>query len=159
MPQPMFRSPGSTPIMRIAPCSMAEPSGLAAGWNSLAAGSLQKHTLQKLDLLRQCSVRGYETCDLSHGMEDGRVVPATEPPANFGKRARRQDLGQIHGDLARTHHTRGSPRAQNIAAAYIEMARDQFLDVLDFDLFRIRSPHQIANGELGGFHRMRRAIQ
>ena len=35
---------------------------------------------------------------------------------------------------------------------YIEMARDQFLDVLDLDLFRVRSPHQIANGELGGLH-------
>ena len=29
------------------------------------------------------------------------------------------------------HHARGSPRRQNIAAAYIEMARDQLLDVLD----------------------------
>ena len=80
------------------------------------------------------------------------MVAAAEPPANFGKRARRQELGQIHGDLARAHHARGSPRRQNIAAAYIEMARDQFLDVLDFDLFRVRSPHQIANGELGGFY-------
>src|ERR1700730_4410117 len=35
--------------------------------------SLQKHALQKLDFFRQCSVRGHETSDLSHRMEDGRV--------------------------------------------------------------------------------------
>ena len=96
--------------MRIAACSMAEPIRSRGGMEFLRAGSLQKHTLQKLDLLRQCCVRGHETGDLSHGMEDGRVVPAAEPPANFGKLARRQELGQIHGDLARAHHTRGSPR-------------------------------------------------
>src|ERR1700730_5244104 len=152
MPQPMFRRPGSTPMMRIAACSMAETIR-SRGWiEVLRAGSLQKHTLQELDLLRQCSVRGDEARDFSHGMEDGRMVPASEPPANFGKRTGRQELGQIHRDLARAHHTRGSPRGQNIAAAYLEMARNQFLDVLDLDLFRVRSPHQIANGEFGGFH-------
>src|SRR6202023_3951457 len=124
---------------RIAASSVAEPIRSRGGTEFLRAGSLQKHTLQKLDLLRQCSVRDHEASDLSHGMKDRPVVAAAEPPANFGKRARRQELGQIHGDLARAHHARGPPRRQNIAAAYIEMARDQFLDVLDLDLFPVRS--------------------
>src|ERR1700730_7946185 len=109
MPQPMLRRPGSTPIMRIAASSVAEPIRSRGGTEFLRAGSLQKHALQKLDFLRQWPVRDHETSDLSHGMEDGRVVAAAEPPANFGKRARRQELGQIHGDLARPHHTGGSP--------------------------------------------------
>ena len=87
------------------------------------------------------------------------MVTAAETASDFRKRARGQEFGKIHSDLARPHHGRGPPRGKNIGAADIEMACDQFLDVFDLDLFRLRSSHQIANGALGGFHRQRSAIQ
>src|SRR5271167_954874 len=49
--------------------------------------------------------------------------------------------------------TLASRRADRISAAYVEMASDQFLDILDPDLFPLRLPYQIANGDLGHFHR------
>ena len=91
--------------------------------------------------------------------ENSRVVTAAETAPDFRKRARGQELGKIHCDLARPHYGRGPPRGENIGAAYIEAACDQFLDVLDLNLLRLRSSHQITNGALGGFHRKRRAIQ
>jgi len=148
-PHPMVRKPGSMPIMRIVACAMAEPNV------SRRAGEYAKRTHSKSIRFKARSLptkfrRGYEPLNLSHGVEDGRVVTAAETASDFWKRARGQEFGKIHGDLARPHDGRGSPRGKNIGAADIEMACDQFLDVFDLIFFGsgVRTRSRIARSEV-----------
>ena len=92
---------------------MAEPTRVSQQTVFPWAGSLQKHPLQEIDLFRKCSVRGYQTLNLLYGVEDGCVVTAETAP-DFRKRMRGQELGEIHGDLTWVHHSRRSPRGENI---------------------------------------------
>ena len=44
------------------------------------------------------------------------MIAAAEAPADFGQRARRELLGEIHADLARHHDRAGAARRQEVGA-------------------------------------------
>ena len=61
------------------------------------------------------------------------MVPPAEAPADFGERAGRHLLGQIHADLARHHHAPRPAGRQQVSAAHIEVAAHHLQDVVDLD--------------------------
>src|SRR6516165_819701 len=73
-----------------------------------AARSVLKLPLEALDLLRECGVVAGKRFDLAHRVQHGGVGPAAEPATDFGQRAQRQDLGEVHRHLPRPHHVGGA---------------------------------------------------
>src|SRR6516162_8905208 len=73
-----------------------------------AARSVLKLPLEALDFLGECGVVAGKRFDLAHRVQHGGVVPAAEPATDFGQRAQRQDLGEVHRHLPRPHHVGGA---------------------------------------------------
>jgi len=71
------------------------------------------------------------------GVEDGRVVLASELAADFGQRSFRQMLGQVHGDLPRKNDLARVVLGLDLRQTKPELLRHRLLDALDRDLARL----------------------
>src|SRR6266566_3136630 len=72
--------------------------------------SLLQLPFEQFDLFGQRGIGAHEILDLAHGVQHRGVVATAEAPPDLRQRAQRERLGEIHGDLPRTHHIGRAPR-------------------------------------------------
>src|ERR1700677_1271101 len=85
------------------------------------------------------------------------MIASAEAAADLRQRTQGQRLRQIHRHLTRLDHDRGAPRGQDVRARDAVMTRDELLYVLDLDPLRLAGADEIADRDLRGVDRERRA--
>src|SRR4029079_862090 len=108
---------------------------------------------QNLDFLRKGHVVADQAFDLTHRVEDRRVIATADTAGELRQRPQGQGLCEVHRDLSWPHDIRGASRRQQVGTAHIILARHDPLDVLDLDPLRFLRTDQVAHLALGHFER------
>src|SRR5690606_657684 len=91
---------------------------------SLSALSVADHLLEFVDFIPEPGVTGDHAFNLANGVKNRRVIAPAEAAADFGQRAMRHLLGEIHADLARPDDRAMTALREEVALRHAEMARD-----------------------------------
>ncbi len=76
------------------------------------------------------------------------MVAVAEAPADFRQAAHGQHLGEIHGDLPRSHHARGAAMGNQVQPCHVAARGDDGLDGLDVDADRGVGDEEVADHRL-----------
>ena len=99
-------------------------------WSLFGALALE-HAAQEIDVFREDGIKFPQFINFFYRVHDRRMVAPTELTPDLGERARRELLGQIHGNLAGPGHGTSAPRRMHIGYSDVEVLSDPLLYFLD----------------------------